>query len=67
MEIIQNKFLRRILGVKRATNLTALYGELGRFPMSVIRKLHIIWYWSKVIHESDTSPVKQVYLMLKTR
>ena len=29
IEIIHSKFLRRILCVKKSTNLTALYGELG--------------------------------------
>ena len=30
IELIHTKFLRRILGVKKSTNLSALYGEVGR-------------------------------------
>ena len=30
IELIRTKFLRRILGMKTSTNLTPLYGELGR-------------------------------------
>ena len=65
IELIHTKFLRRILGVKKSTNLIALYGELGRFPLHIIRKVHIIKYWIKMLKEPDTSLIKQVYLMLK--
>lgn len=65
IELIHTKFLRRILGVEKSTNLMAIYGELGRFPMSVIRKLNMIRYWIKVIKENETSLVKQVYIMMK--
>ena len=52
-ELIHTKFLRLILGVKKCTSLSALYGELGRYPFSVIRIIH------------DSSLVKQSYLLLK--
>ena len=42
IELIHTEFLRRILGAKKSTNLIALYGELGRFPFYIIRKVHII-------------------------
>ena len=32
IELIHTKFLRRILNVRKSTNLTAFYGELGRVP-----------------------------------
>ena len=65
IELIHTKFLRRILGVKKSTNLIALYDELGRFPLHITRKVHIIKYWIKLLKEPDTSLIKQVYLMLK--
>ena len=65
IELIHTKFLRRILGVKKCTNLSALYGELGRYPLSVIRKIHMIRYWMKIIRLNDSSLVKQSYLLLK--
>ena len=65
IELIHTKFLRRILGVKKSTNLAALYGEVGRVPMSIIRKLNIIKYWIKILNQNHTSLVKQVYIMLK--
>ena len=65
IEMIHTKFLRSILGVKKSTNLSALYGELGRTPFSVTRKINMIKYWTKIIQQNDTSLLKQVYLMLK--
>ena len=44
IELIHTKFLRRILGVKKSTNLAALNDEVGRVPMSIMRKLNIIKY-----------------------
>ena len=39
--------------------------ELGRFPFHIIRKVHIIKYWMRLLKEPDTSLIKLVYLMLK--
>ena len=58
IELIHTKILRRILGVKKCTNLSAVYGELGRYPLSVIRKIHMIRYWIKIIRLNDSSLVK---------
>ena len=63
IELIHTKFLRRILGVKKSTNLTALYGELGRFPLLIIRKLNMIKYWIKIL-KNESSLLKKVYMML---
>ena len=41
IEIVHTKFCRKILCVKKSTNLTGLYGELGRVPLLINRKLHI--------------------------
>ena len=65
IEMIHTKFLRFILGVKKSTNLAALYGELGRIPFIVLRNINMIKYWLKILHQDNTSLLKQVYLMLK--
>ena len=39
---IHTKFCRYILGVKRSTNLSALYSELGRKPLIIFRQLKMI-------------------------
>ena len=65
IELIHTKFLRFILGVKKSTNLSALYGELGRIPLSIFRKINMIKYWMKILQQDDSSLLKQVYIMLK--
>ena len=65
IELIHTKFLRRILGVKKSTNLSALYGELGRTPLAVIRKINMIKYWMKILQQNDSSLVKKIYKMLQ--
>ena len=47
IELVHTKFLRYILGVKKSTNLSALYGELARIPLPVYRKINMIKYWVK--------------------
>ena len=42
IELVHTKFLRFLLGVKKTTNLAALYGELGRIPLSIYRKTNMI-------------------------
>ena len=56
VERIHTKFLRYVLGVKKSTNLAALYGELGRVPLSIFRKVIMLKY---------SSLVKLTYFMLK--
>lgn len=65
VELIHTKFCRWILNVKKSTNLAGLYGELGRVPFTVIRKIRMINYWLKLLKLEDNAIVKQIYLMLK--
>ena len=65
LELVHTKFLRFILGVKQSTNLSALYGELGRVPLSINRKINMIKYWMKILQQDENSILKQSYLMLK--
>ena len=54
IERLHTQFCRSILGVKKSTNLAALYNELGRRPLIGFRKLRILKYWWKVIESGDT-------------
>ena len=44
IELIHTKFFRKILCVNKSTNLLSLYGELGRVPLNVLRKVKMIRY-----------------------
>ena len=39
IEILHTKFCRWVLNVKKYTNLSGLYGELGRVPLLIYRKI----------------------------
>lgn len=65
IESILNKFCRKILSVKRSTNIDALHGELGSFPMSLRRQLNMIKYWLKIIYSPENSLLYKTYKTLK--
>ena len=42
VEKVHVRFLKQILGVQLQTSNLAVYGELGRFPLSILRKICIL-------------------------
>ena len=62
---IVNTFCRRILCVRKSTNLSSIYGELGRVPLRIIRQCNMICYWFKILKLPDNNITKSVYNMLK--
>ena len=64
IESLHLKFCRKILGVKKSTNISGLYGELGRTPLSVKRKFTMLKYWAHLLNDRNTM-VYKAYLMLK--
>lgn len=42
VELVHIKFCRKVLCVRRSMNVDALYGELGKVPVRVRRKLLMI-------------------------
>ena len=65
IESVHCKFIRKILCVKKSTNIEGLYGEVGRYPMYIRRMLIMIKYWIKIV-SSDHTILKTVYHMLRT-
>ena len=49
IEKVHLKFLKQILGVRHQTCNMAVYGELGRVSLIVIRKVRILKFWFKII------------------
>ena len=65
IEIVHNKFCRYLLGVKKSTNIAAMYGELGRMPLRVVRKLRMLKYWIRILENSNENPfVYKIYEMM---
>lgn len=65
IECLHTKFCRWILHVRKSTNLSGLYGELGRYPLIIFRKLNMIRYWIKLLLLNEHFIPKRVYTMLK--
>jgi hypothetical protein len=65
IERIHSKFCKKILGVKKSTNLNAMYGELNRIPMIINRKLIMIKYWIKILSTNDDSILYKTYKYYK--
>ena len=48
VEKLHLKFLKYILGVKSSTCTSVVYGELGRYPLSITIKKRMISYWVRI-------------------
>ena len=54
IERVHVNFLKHILVVRRQTSNIAVYGEVDRVPLSVVRKVHILKYWYKILSSRGT-------------
>ena len=55
IEQVHTKFMRNIICVKKSTNLSGLYGELGRTPLLITRKMNMFRYWIKLLKADNNS------------
>ena len=62
VERIHRKFLKKILNVKSSTSNSAIYGELGRFPLHINMKVRIIKYFVKLFSEKNSNCILQTVL-----
>ena len=65
IELVHTKFCRWIPHVRNSTNLTGLYGELGRVPFVITRKIRMIKYWAKLLKLDANAIPKKIYFMLR--
>jgi len=56
------KFLKMSLKVNTSTCTNMVYGELGRYPISIVIKVKMLSFWSRII-TGDTNKIS--YLMYK--
>ena len=57
------RFCKNFLCVKQQTPNACIYGELGRYPLSLIVKERSIKFWTKPM-KSDSSPIHNMYFDL---
>ena len=50
IEKVHTGFMKHILNIKKATPHIMLYGDLGRYPLSIMIKKCIIGVWYKLTH-----------------
>ena len=48
------RFLKQVLGVRQQTCNMIVYGELGRVPLYVLRKVRIVKYWYNILADPFT-------------
>ena len=60
-ERIHNKFLRTITKCRKSTPMYMLYGELGRYPISITIKARIIGFWARIITDYSSKYVSIIY------
>ena len=68
LEIIHCKFCKFTLGVSTNSTNLAVYGELGRVPLSIYRKVQVVKYWHRLISENEKLPIylREAYLLAKS-
>ena len=49
---VHTKFCKFIFGVSRFSNNMPIYGELGRYSVSVTIKERVVCYWTKLLKSS---------------
>jgi exonuclease III len=62
VEGVYLKFLKQILNVRQQTTNSSVYGELGLFPLHVIRNVRIVKYWFKIIKNPDSLMYKLYFM-----
>ena len=58
------KYLEYVLGLKQSTPSCMVYGETGRFPLSVYIKTQIISFWCKLVSDKLCQTSCQAVFMI---
>ena len=64
VEKVHLKFCKLLLNLKTSTANCLVYGELGRFPLSVDIKQRMVSYWTKLISGKQTKLCSITYRLM---
>ena len=64
LEKIHCSFLRRITKAKKSTPLNFLYGELGRYPISVIVETRMLNFWTRLVSGKQSKLSHRIYTFM---
>ena len=67
IEKVHNTFLRKITNSRKSTPMYILYGELGRYPISVVIYGRMIAYWNKLLLSKDKKISVQIYKFMTSQ
>ena len=56
--------LKKILGVNQRTPNDLVYGELNRFPLTIIFTINVVRYWLKLLEFDDNRIPKKAYKLI---
>ena len=57
MEVLHRRFCKFALGLPTSTTNVAVYGDLGRVPLSFRHKVSLLKYWLTITTSTDISPL----------
>ena len=60
---MHRKFLKRIIGVKLSTCNSAIYGELGRYPLYIVRYTRIVQYFLRLFSITNNNSILRCMLL----
>ena len=61
IERVHNNFLRKITNSRKSTPMSFLYGELGRYPISVIIESRMIAFWNRLVSGKEDKISLKIY------
>lgn len=64
IERIHTEFLRKITNARKSTPKYILYAELGRHPIEIDIKFHMINYWTSILNGKQSKLAYQIYLYM---
>ena len=63
-EKVHTDSLKHILGVKKGTPHVMIYGDLGRYPLSIVIKKKIIGFWNELVTNDQNKLSAIMYKLL---
>ena len=64
LERLCTQFYKIILNVKKSTPNCILYGELGRYPISILIKSRIIGFWQRIVNGKQDKIAQIIKILL---